>query len=168
MEVGAGLEAATGLEQRQQDLPRRPRVGRRLEHHDVARAKAGRDLGGGVLDDGEVRLAVRRERGRECDQDRVDILQDVVVTRRRDEAGVDEGLEGLGGHVTDVTLAPVDAVDHLLVHVDEHHALAGIGKDPREGHTDVSGTHDGNVCSHDQTRLLRRHPGYTTHPFLGR
>src|SRR6202035_5289440 len=102
---------------------RRAGRGRRLEHHDLPLAESGRDLGGCALDNGEVRLAVAGQRGRQRDQDRVDVLQGVVVGRRRYLTSVDEGLQGVGRDVADVAFAPVDAVHDLPVHVDENDVL---------------------------------------------
>src|SRR5439155_3357698 len=135
-------------------LPRRPRVGRRLEHDDLALAKARRDLVGRALHNREVRLTVAGQRSRKRNEDRIDLAKHVVVARRRDAAGIDERFESFGRHVADVALAAVDAVDDGVVHVDEHNPLARLGEDPRERHPDVPGAHDGNVCTHARTRLL--------------
>ena len=108
------------------------------------------------------------QRSRKRDQDRVDLLHGVVVGGRRDSTGVDEGLQRLGGDVADVTLAPVDPVDDLLVHVDEHDVFAGVREDSGKGHPHVAGPHDRNVCTHARTRLLTTSRRYTTQPPGGR
>src|SRR6266487_5292584 len=73
-------------------LTQKARIGRRLEHHDLAPSKARRNLGGCALDDGEIRLSVTGQRRRQRDQDRVHLLECVVVARRRNSTGVDERL----------------------------------------------------------------------------
>ena len=72
MEVGADLEAAR-FEERQHLFPGRPRVGGRLEHDEVARAQALGDLLHRAEHDGEVGLAVDRERRRQRDEDGVGV-----------------------------------------------------------------------------------------------
>ena len=154
MEVLAGLEPAP-LEDRLQTFASRPRVGRGLENHELTFAQTRRDLGHRTLDDGEVRLALARERRRQCDQDRVDLLQRVVVRRRRHAPRIDERLERVRRDVRNVAGSPIDAVDDLRIHVDQKDDLAGVRKDARKRHAHVPGTDDGHVCSHARTRLLR-------------
>ena len=71
MEVLAGLEAGL-LEHRDQALARRARVGRRLEHDELAGLQHRRERADASPCSGdEVRLAVRRQRRRDADDDRV-------------------------------------------------------------------------------------------------
>src|SRR6266571_4757856 len=163
MKVLAGLHTAA-LKNRLQGLARRAWIRRRLEHDDLALAETRRDLGRGTFHDREIRLAMGGQRGRERNQDGIDVPERVVVSRRRNTASVDESFESRGRNVADVAFAPVDAVDDLLVHIDEHDFSTGVREHPGKGHPDVPGTHDGNVFTHARTRLLRRSRRYTTHP----
>ena len=92
VEVRADLQAGC-LETGQHLLPGRARVGRRLEHDEVARAAGARDLLGRRVQDREVGLALLRERRRQRDQDRVGVAQLVVVGRRAQPLAVDEPLQ---------------------------------------------------------------------------
>ena len=77
------------------DLARRPRVGRRLEHDEVALAQVRRDVARGALDVGDVGLALRRERRRHGDHDRVGVGDGGEVGGRGDRARLDERLQRL-------------------------------------------------------------------------
>ena len=86
VEVAAGHQPRLPLEHGQELLAGGARIRRRLEHHEMAATQPPADLGAGVEDDREVRLALLRERRRERDQDRVDIAEDVVVGRGAEPA----------------------------------------------------------------------------------
>ena len=75
VEVLSGGEPAPLLEDRLHLLGRRSRIGRRLEHDEMAASQACRDLLGGGEEDPRVRLALARERRRKRDEDRVRIAR---------------------------------------------------------------------------------------------
>jgi hypothetical protein len=80
----------------------------------------------------------------ESDQDRVGLVQRVVVRGRAEAARIDVRLQNLGGDVLDVALAPVELLDAVRLDVHEHDGVARVGEDLRERHTDVAGPDDGN------------------------
>ena len=86
----------------------------------------------------EVGLALRRERRRHRDHDRLGVCDDGEIGGRRDRPGLDERLQPLRGDVLDVALAAVDRVDDVLDDVDEHDALAGLCEGLGVGHADVA------------------------------
>ena len=147
MEVHAGDQAAP-LQHRPQLAHRRPRVRRRLEHDELARAQALGDLGCGTEQDRQVGLALARERRRQRDQDRVRGAERVVV-RRRDEPVVDERAEHVARDVLDVAVAAVEPGDPRRIDVHEHDGLARLAEHLRERDPDVPGAHDGDVARAD-------------------
>ena len=78
MEVLADAETAL-LEQREQALARRARIRRRFENDQLALLKTWRDVLDGAEDEREVGLPLRRERRWQRDEDRLGLLQRVVV-----------------------------------------------------------------------------------------
>src|SRR5581483_9906702 len=148
VEVGPGLQPTAGLEHGLQDLARRARIRRRLEHDDLPLLQMGRDRAGGALDVAEIGLALGRERRRHGDDDGGAVGDDGEIGRRGNETRVDEPLQVLGGDVADVALAAIDRVDDGLLDVDEHDALSGVGKRLRMRHADVAGADDGDVRIH--------------------
>src|SRR6266480_2372254 len=154
MEVLSRLQPAP-FEDRLETVPRRARIGRRFEHDQLPLTQPLRDVLGGLRDDREVRLTLARERSRQGDQDRVRILQRVVVVRGTNASVVYELLEDPGRNVPDVTLTPVDRLDDVLADVDEHDVLAGVREDPRKRHPDVPGSHDGDFGLHERQGYSR-------------
>ena len=140
-----GLEPASLLEDRLHDLARRARVGRRLEHDELARLEVRGDRVRGALDVAEVGLALLRQRRRESDQDRVGLPELLVVEGRGDPAVRDERLERFGGDVLDVASPGVDPLDDLGDDVDEQDALPGICEGLCKRQADIAGADDGNV-----------------------
>ncbi len=100
------------------------------------------------LDDREVRLALARERRRERNENRLGLLQLLVLHGRPDEALVDERPEALALDVRDVALATVQRVDDRLHDVDEEHAAPRFGKRGRKREPDVAGSDDRDVVRH--------------------
>ena len=145
MEVLASLHPRALLEDRLQDLPRRARPRRRLEHDHLPPLDDRCQAPGGALDVGEVRLALARERRRQRDQHRVCVLHLVVVARGNDEPFLRQHGQALGSDVLDVALAPVEGVHDVGLHVDEQHPLAGLPEGGRERHTDIAGADHGKV-----------------------
>ena len=145
VEVLAHFQARALLEQRQDDLARRARPRRRLEHDDLPALEHRREAPRRALDVRQVGLALRRERGRQRDQHGVRVLRLLVVSGRDHEALVDERSEPLGGDVLDVALAAVERVDHVRLDVDEEHSLARLGERRGERHADVAGPDHGDV-----------------------
>ena len=148
VEVLAGGEAAPALEDRLDLLPRRARVRRRLEHDEMALAKARGDLLRRRHEDAQIGLALAGQRRRERDEDRVGVAQLVVVGRRGDEAGLDERPQNLRRDVLDVALPGVELRDAIGVDVDEQHGGAGIGEGASERQADVARADDGDVALH--------------------
>ena len=81
VEGRAGLQAGL-LEQRRQAVARRARVGRRLEHDELALLQHARERGAGGDQRLQVGLAVLVERRRHGDDDRVDCVEVGVVRGR--------------------------------------------------------------------------------------
>ena len=108
IEVLAGLEAGA-FEDRQQPLPRRAGVRRRLEDDELAFLQARSDVLDCAEHDREVGLTLCGERRLESDEDGLRLLERVVVRRDLDRARLDEPLEIRGLHVADVALAALDA-----------------------------------------------------------
>ena len=150
MEVRPDAESAPGLEQREHFVARRARVGRRLEHDEVARPEPCRDLARCAEDDREVGLSLAGERRRQRDQDRAGVAEHVVVGCGAQAALGDESCEHLRGHVLDHALAAVDLRDALGVDVEEDDGAAGLREHLRERDTDVSRADDRDV---DRRRL---------------
>ena len=148
MEAGADLQPGTLLEDREQHFPRRPRPCCRLEHDDLPCVQHLRNPARRRLDDGEVRLALAGERGRERDEDRLGVLQLLVVGRRPYEVPVDERLEALALDVLDVALASIQRVDDRLDDVDEEHAAPRFGEGGRKRQPDVARSDDPDVVRH--------------------
>jgi hypothetical protein len=144
------------LEDRQDLLARRAGIRRRLEHHELPFLKSRRDLARRAQHDRQVRLALAGEWRRQGDQDRLDLAQDVVVARGRDQAGLDELPERVRRDVLDVALAAVQLVDAVLDDVDEHDPPSCICEDLRERHADIAGTDDCDLWLHNGARLPRR------------
>ena len=144
-EVPAGDEPALRFEDREQLVAGRARVRRRLEHDEVTRSEPPADLPRGAQDDREIGLALPGERGRECDQDRVGVAEDVVVGRRGERAVADEPCEHVARDVLDVALAGVDLRNTFGDDVDEHDRASGLGEHLRERQPDVPGADDADV-----------------------
>ena len=157
MEVLARLEPTARLEDRLHDLARRARVGRRLEHDDVAALQDLADRVRGALDVAQVGLTLRRQRRRQGDQDRLRLPQLLVVGRRRDPARLDVGREPFRGHVLDVAVAVVEGFHQLGDDVDDEHAPARIGKCLRQRDADVTGSHDSDVIGERAPARLLGH-----------
>ncbi len=155
MEVAAGLEPAS-LEDRLEELSRRPRICRRLQDDELALPQAGRDLRRRAPDDRKVGLALAGERRRQGDEDGIHLLQRVVVGRGGDSIGIHELLQLARGNVVDVALPAVDAVDDVLIDVDQNDRLARVGEHPRERHADVSSPDDRDVRPHPAEGYLCR------------
>src|SRR5262245_54104600 len=148
MEVLARLEPAARLEDRRQPLARRARIRRRLQHDELALLESRRDVQCGAEDDREVRLALGRERRLERDQDRVCLRQRVVVGRDLDQAGLDEPLQRLGRHVTDVALSALDLRDLLRVRLDEDDPVPGVCEHLGERQADIARADDRDWSLH--------------------
>ena len=99
VERAAGLQARL-LEQRRQPLPRRARVGGRLEDDELALLEHAGQRGAGGDERLQIGLAVRVERRRHRDDDGVDLGQRRVA-RRRVQA-IAHGRQPLRGDVLDV------------------------------------------------------------------
>ena len=108
-------------------------------------AETARDLARRVEHDREIGLALLGERRRQRDQDRVGLLEDVVVGCRVEPALVDEPPEQLGGDVLDVALAAEDLLDPALADVDQDDAATGVGEDLGEGKPHVAGADDRDI-----------------------
>ena len=147
MEVLADPEAAL-LEQRQQALARRARVRRRLEHDQLAFLEASRDVLDGAHHERQVGLALRRERRRQRDEDRLGLLQRVVVGGDLDRPRLDVTPQVVRVDVPDVALASPDGVDLLGIRLDEHDAVACLGEDLGEREADIAGSDDPDVSLH--------------------
>ena len=153
----AGLQAAALLEDRPEHLARRARVGRRLEHDEVALAEVRRDRRG-------RRARCTRRPARAGGESGVGTAITIasasattrVVGRRGDRARLDERLQLLRGDVLDVALAAVDRVDDLVDDVDEDDLLAGLGEGLGERHADVAGADDGDVVASSSFRRAKR------------
>src|SRR5207253_6200927 len=111
----AGAQAGELLENGLDDLLGRPGIGRAFEDHQLPGPHVGPDRARGVLDVRHVRLAVRVERRRDAENERVGL---------RGLAEVESGAEGRGpgdalrGNVLDVRLALAERVDLALVDVE--------------------------------------------------
>ena len=99
MEVAPGGEPGL-LEDRLQALAGGPRIGGRLEHHELPGAQHGRQRAAGVGDVAEVGLALVGERRRDADQDRVALGERGVVGGRGEPVG--DRREPLVGDVLDL------------------------------------------------------------------
>src|SRR6185436_1609761 len=89
---------------------------------------------GRALHIGHVRLAVLVERRWHAHEERIALAAGLEVGRRHETATVDGFLDGGGGNVTDVALAPLEA-GHLLgvdIETDDPEALLGEGEDERQ------------------------------------
>jgi hypothetical protein len=139
VEVDTGLQSSL-LEDREQALTSRPRVGRGLEDDELAGLEdVGHGLRGGEQR-AEVRLAVGRQGSRDGDDDRV---------RKRQARGARGGLQlrANGGEllrrdVLDVGLAAADRghLGHARVNAD--HTLAGLGERDGQRKADVAESND--------------------------
>ena len=139
VEVDAGLQAGL-LEDRQQALARRARVGRRLQDDQLAGLQ---DVGDGLRGGqqrAEVGLAVRRQRGRDGDDDRVRESQ-----ARSARGGLQlraDGGELLRRDVLDVGLTATDRGHLGHARVDADHSLAGLGERDGQRKADVAESND--------------------------
>ena len=111
----------------------------------MARAQPSGDPIDGLEQDGDVRLALLRQRRGEGDDDRVGVAKRVVVGRRRDAALGDERAELLGRHVLDVALAAVDRGDDVLGTSTSSTVFPDSREQARERHADVARADDGHV-----------------------
>ena len=154
VEVLACAQAAR-LEDRLEELARRARPRRRLEHDELALPQHLREAARRALDDREVGLALARERRRHRDHDRVALGDLGVVGRRAELSAVDERREALGGDVLDVALAAVQLLDELGHDVDDEDGAARLGERRGVRDSDVSGADYGNVkrLAHAAARL---------------
>jgi hypothetical protein len=150
VEVGPDLEAGRS-EERQNLLARGPGIRRRLEHDEVAGPEALGDLLRRSEHDRDVGLAVDRERRGKRHEDGVGVPEGVVVGRRHDRPGFDQGPQLLRGHVLDVALAPVERGDPTRVHVHEDRADAGLGEHLGKRDADVAGADDGDATRGDSS-----------------
>jgi hypothetical protein len=130
-EVAAAPEAAR-LEARQELLARRPRIGGRLEHHQLARAQALRDLVSRVPHVGEVGLAVRAERRRHAHHDRVALRQAVEGGGRLDAPALERLRDTLLADVADVRLTARERLFLPGVDVEADHREAALLEQQRE------------------------------------
>src|SRR5262249_10497081 len=105
VEVSADLETVL-LEQRQQHLLGRSRVGGALENDELAWTERPGDVPRGGDHVGNVRIPRLPERGRDTDHDRVLLAQDGPIAGRREPTSLQDTPEVLGRHVRDVRLAP--------------------------------------------------------------
>ena len=123
------------LEQRRQPLARGARVGRRLEHDELALLEHARERGAGGDQRLQIGLAVLVQRGRHRDDDGVDLRQRRVA-RRRVQA-LAHGGEPLGGDVLDVARPGLDRRDLGGVGVKRDDVVAGLGELDRQRQPDV-------------------------------
>ncbi len=146
MEVLAGLQARALLEDRLQDLARRARPRRRLEHDDLAalqhrreaRARRARCRRGRARAGARAASAGRSGRRAPASPARS------RSSRRRGPSST-SCFEPLGADVLDVALAAVQRVDDVRLHVDEEHAAARLAEGGGERHADVARADDGDV-----------------------
>ena len=119
-----------GLQDRLDDLVRRPWVSRRLQDDELAGAEVRRHGLGCRHDVGDVRRAGLGERSRDADRQRVEVAHARVVGGRAE--AVVEARVPLGGHVDEVRRALLDRADPLLVQVDAGDVEARLGERHRQ------------------------------------
>ena len=78
----------------------------------------------------DVRVLELGERRRHADRDGVRLGQPRHVGGRAESAGLDTACELRVGHVLDVRTAGVEPVDHLWLHVEAEHPVAGLARAP--------------------------------------
>ena len=122
----------------------------------MALPQPGRDSARCVEDDREIRLALLRQRRRECDEDRLRIANHLIVERGADATGVHVRLQLLRRDVLDVALAAVERLDDAGLDVDEDDGATGVRKDLCERDADVPRADDGDVRLHAGERLPMR------------
>ena len=148
IEVAARREARL-LQHRQQPLPRRARIRRRLQDHQLPGLQDPRERAARIQQRPQIGLAVRRQRRRHADQDRVRMRQRRRPRRRLDP--VQHRLQALVGDVLDVGLARADRLDLAAVDVHRHHPMALLGERHRKRQPDVSETDDADAHARQDT-----------------
>ena len=140
VEILAGREAGASLEDRQELLAGRPRVGGRLQHHQLPAAQHRREPLSRRFEVRQVRLARTRERGGNAEHDRVAWPQVGVV-----DAGaqaIEHRRQRRVGDVLDV--APPRVQRHRLGRggVDADHLLPRLGEGHGERQADIAEAND--------------------------
>ena len=159
MEVGTGLQSR-GLERGRQHLPGRARVGGRLEDHGLALDQHLGQCASCLLEEGEIRLAGSRQRGRHADDQGV-APGEVGVVGRSSEEVRDAGDGGIR-NVLDIAGAGSEHLDLGRVEVEPDHFRSGLGKGDGQGQADVAQPDHSDPC-----RTLRA-SGFTSRSIFHR
>jgi hypothetical protein len=146
MEPVARLQPAL-LEQRLEDVARRPGVGRRLEHDEMAGMEVGGDRTCRALDVRQIGIALGGKRRGDGDHDRIRPRDHAEIGCGAHGARLDERLQPLRGDVADVALAAVDRVHDVLEDVHENDLLACLGEGLGVRHADVAGADHSDVVA---------------------
>ena len=137
---------AAPLQDGRDDLARRARVGRRLEHQQRPRRDV-RGRGLGPRQHGpEVRVAMVVEGCRQADDDRLAVAQTLGTGRRAEVAARGDGRQGGARDVLDVRAALGDGDRLARVDVDPQDVIASFREGDREGQPDVAESDDADAC----------------------
>jgi hypothetical protein len=128
------------LQEGKDELLGGPGIRRALEDHELPLAQVLGDRLRRVHDHGEVGVLRLAERSRHADDDRVRVGEPVEVDARGQALLGDEDLDLLRGHVPDVRLPAVDAVDLLPREVEAGHPETGARELHGERQADVAET----------------------------
>jgi hypothetical protein len=163
-EVDAALQPRA-LEDRLHDVARRPRIGRRFEHHELARAQMPRDLLGGPGHEGQVRLALPGQRRRHGDEDGVGLRQAIEGVGRLERTGADVAAEAFRGDMPDEALAAIDLRDARLVYVEAEHREPALDGGEGQRNPDIAEPDNAKPCraalkTLEQVRSVHRHRGH--------
>ncbi len=144
MEIHASLETAV-LQNRLHDLLRRTRIGRTLQHDQLAGPEAQPDTFAGSADVGQVGGTLGIVGRGDADEYGIDVPQHVVIGGGREAAQLDVRSQVVVGHIGDVAPASGDRVHLALVHFYAADAKPGPGERRRQRQADVAQPDDGDV-----------------------
>ena len=143
--VAAALQAF-GLEAGEHDLTGRARVGRRLQHDELARAQGPGDVVGGLLDVTEVRLQVFSERRRDATDQDVGLAHSAEVGGGVEPGALVQAGDQLRAQVLEIALALLEGVDLVGIDVKAQGREAGAVERGEQRQTDVTQTDDADDC----------------------
>jgi UDP-glucuronate 4-epimerase len=141
VEIPTALHSAA-FEQRDHQLARGARVGRRLQDDDLTAPQLRQDAAQSLLDVAQVRLAVPRQRRGDADQQGVGLARATEVGRGVEQAVAHPAREDLGRQVPDVGLAPTQHLGLLRIDVEPQHLEAGVVDGAGERQADVTKSDD--------------------------
>ncbi len=162
VEIHARSQPRT-LEQGFHHLARGAGVGRGFEDHELARPQSPGDLPTGPLDEGEIGLAVRSERGRHADRKHIGLAESLVVRARLETARATRCADAPVRNVTQITAIGMQRRHLGRIHIQTEHLQARFGRGEGERQPYIAEA-DGReeegvaVCTHVPLTLAV-HPG---------